>query len=301
MFIINHKKVFIGFSVFLVAASIALIAYFGFNLGIDFKGGSLTEVSYVAARPDVVAVQDSIKSAGLGEALVQPSGTDSFFIKTRYLSEGERVALMQSLTENGKNEVIEKSFNSIGPSVGRELKKKAIMSMIFVALGIILFIAFSFRGVSRPVSSWKYGFIAIVTLLHDIIIPVGIFAVLSHYNGAEVDTLFVVAVLTVLGISVADTIVVFDRVRENIKNQAFPTFREIVGGSLTQVYHRSINTSLTVIIVLLSLYFFGPASTKNFALMLTAGMFFGTYSSIFLASPLLVWVQERQDRKALKK
>ncbi len=301
MFIINHKKFFIGFSVFLVAASIALISVFGLNLGIDFKGGSLTEVSYTAARPDVVAVQESIKSAGLGEALVQPSGTDSFFIKTRYLGEGERVALMQSLTENGKNEVIEKSFNSIGPSVGEELKKKAIMSMIFVALGIILFIAFSFRGVSRPVSSWKYGFIAIVTLLHDIIIPIGIFAALSHYNGAEVDTLFVVAVLTVLGISVADTIVVFDRVRENIKNQAFPTFREIVGGSLTQVYHRSINTSLTVIIVLLSLYFFGPASTKNFALMLTAGMFFGTYSSIFLASPLLVWVQERQDRKALNK
>ena len=301
MFIINHKKFFIGFSVFLVLASVALITIFGLNLGIDFKGGSLTEVSYAGVRPDVTAIQEIIEPLDLGEALIQPSGTDSFFIKTRYLSEAERVALLGSLSNNSIEQVTEKSFNSIGPSVGTELKKKAIMSMIFVILAIITFIAFSFRGVSRPVSSWKYGLIAVVTLLHDIIIPVGVFALLSHYSGAEVDTLFVVAILTVLGISVADTIVVFDRVRENIKDNFAPTFREIVGHSLTQVYQRSINTSLTVIIVLLSLYFFGPSSTKNFALMLTAGMFFGTYSSIFLASPLLVWIEERQAKRALKK
>lgn len=300
MFIIKHKNLFISISIALVLASIALVSFFGLNLGIDFKGGSITEVSYVADRPDVVSVQKAIEPLDIGEALVQPSGTDSFFIKTRFLSEDERVALIGALSIDSEYPVTEKSFNSIGPSVGKELAKKTVMSMIFVVLAIICFIAFSFRGVSHPVSSWKYGVIAVLTLLHDILIPVGIFAAISHYSGAEVDTLFVVALLTVLGISVADTIVVFDRVRENIRSKLYPTFRETVGNSITQVYHRSINTSLTVIIVLLSLYFFGPVSTKNFALMLTAGMFFGTYSSIFLASPLLVWVEERQNRKGKK-
>ena len=172
--------------------------------------------------------------------------------------------------------------------------------MILVSLAIILFIAFAFRKVSRPVSSWKYGFIAIVTLLHDVIIPAGLFVMLSHYYGAEMDTLFVVAVLTILGLSVSDTIVIFDRIRENLKNVSGMNkinFSEIVGHSVEQSYVRSISTSLTVILVLLALAFFGPVTTKYFALMLTAGMFFGTYSSIFLASPLLVLIEEWQNRK----
>ncbi len=300
MFTINHKKIFIGFSILMVLASIATIFFFGLNFGIDFKGGSLSEVSYAGARPDIIQVKDVIKPLNIGEALVQPTGTDGFIIKTKYLSEPERISLIGALDMEGKSPVTEKSFNSIGPSVGKELTKKSISSIILVSLAIIIFIALSFRGVSRPVASWKYGIIAIATLLHDITIPVGIFTILSHYTGAEVDTLFVVAILTVLGISIADTIVVFDRIRENLKSNLFPTFRETVGNSIKQVYGRSINTSLTVILVLLSLYFFGPESTKNFALMLTAGMFFGTYSSIFLASPLLVWVEERQNKKAKK-
>lgn len=301
MFIINHKKIFIGFSVLMVLASIATIFFFGLNFGIDFKGGSLSEISYTGVRPDIEHIQNVIKPLNIGEALVQPTGTDGFIIKTKYLSEPERVSLINALSMGGKSPVTEKSFNSIGPSVGKELTKKSISSIILVSLAIIIFIALSFRGVSRPVASWKYGVIAIVTLLHDITIPVGIFTILSHYSGAEVDTLFVVAILTVLGISIADTIVVFDRIRENLKSNLFPSFRETVGNSIKQVYGRSINTSLTVILVLLSLYFFGPESTKNFALMLTAGMFFGTYSSIFLASPLLVAVEERQNKKKAKK
>ncbi len=168
-----------------------------------------------------------------------------------------------------------------------------------MSFAIICFIAFAFRKVSKPVSSWRYGFIAIVTLLHDVAIPVGLFVVLSHFYGAEVDTLFVVAVLTILGLSVSDTIVIFDRIRENLNtsNVAKNNFNETVGRSLEQSYVRSICTSLTVILVLLALFFFGPVSTKYFALMLTAGMFFGTYSSIFLASPLLVWVEEWQKKK----
>ena len=216
------------------------------------------------------------------------------------MDENEHLLLLQALSGGEKNEAKETNFNSIGPSVGAELTRKAIISVILVSLAIICFIAFAFRKVSKPVSSWKYGLIAVVALLHDVIIPSGIFALLSHFYGAELDTLFVVAVLTILGLSVSDTIVIFDRIRENSKEQndnRQTDFKTIVGSSLDQSFVRSIATSMTVILVLLALVFFGPESTKYFALMLTAGMFFGTYSSIFLASPLLVLVEETQKKK----
>ena len=216
------------------------------------------------------------------------------------LLDTERVVLVNDLSLGGKYPLTQTTFNSIGPSVGRELTQKAIVAIIIVVIAIVLYIAFAFRGVSEPVSSWKYGFIAIATLVHDVAIPSGVFALLGHFHGAEVDTLFVVALLTVLGISVSDTIVVFDRIRENLKNRIAPTFSETVGKSLNQTFVRSINTSLTVILVLLSLYLFGPATTKNFALVLIVGMFFGTYSSIFVASPLLVIVEQSQAKKHLK-
>ncbi len=284
MFIIKHKKIFIIVSIILVALSLGSISYFGLNLGIDFKGGSLSEIEYKSARPEQSAIDAQLKTLSLGETIIQPTGELGYSIKTRAISEEERVNVLKALG----TDATEKSFTSIGPSVGAELVRKSILSFILVSLGIIFFIAFSFRKVSKPVSSWKYGMIAIVTLIHDILIPVGAFAALSHFYGTEVDTLFVVAILTVLGLSVSDTIVVFDRIRENIRVGHFKTFEETVGKSLEQVYTRSIATSSTVIIVLLCLVFFGPTSTKVFAMMLTAGMFFGTYSSIFLASPLLV-------------
>ena len=269
-------------------------------MGIDFKGGALTEVVYKTERPEQLFLNQKLESLNFGSMLLQPTGELGYIVKSRDLNEAEHNLLLKSLALDGKNSLTEVSFNSIGPSVGRELTKKAIVAMILVSLAIILFIAFAFRKVSRPVSSWKYGFIAIVTLLHDVIIPAGLFVMLSHYYGAEMDTLFVVAVLTILGLSVSDTIVIFDRIRENLKNVSGMNkinFSEIVGHSVEQSYVRSISTSLTVILVLLALVFFGPVTTKYFALMLTAGMFFGTYSSIFLASPLLVLIEEWQNRK----
>lgn len=297
MFIIKNKKIFILISVFLVTVSLGLIAYFGLPLGIDFKGGALLEVSYPEGRPEVSVLNESVRKAEIGSALIQPTGETGYLVKTRDISDAEKAKLLSVLSLDGKNKVEEKAFTSIGPSVGKELKRKAIVSMILVALGIIIFIAYSFRKVSKPVSSWRYGLIAIVTLLHDIVIPVGVFAAIAHFYGAEVDTLFVVAILTILGLSVSDTIVVFDRIRENLNNQTYKTFSETVGKSLEQAYTRSINTSVTVIIALLALVFFGPDSTRTFSMMLTAGMFFGTYSSIFLASPLLVWSEELQGKK----
>ena len=301
MFIIKHKKIFVGISAGLVLLSFVFLFVFGLNIGIDFKGGALTEVAYTTARPDQAELNPTLAALNFGDVLLQPTGDLGYIVKSRDLNADEHVALLGALSENGKYALTETSFNSIGPSVGQELTKKAIIAIILVSLAIICFIAYAFRKVSKPVSSWKYGIIAIVTLLHDVMIPVGLFTILSHYYGAEVDTLFVVAVLTILGLSVSDTIVVFDRIRENIKNHISTDFHQTVGRSLEQVYPRSINTSLTVILVLLCLFFFGPASTKYFALMLTAGMFFGTYSSIFLASPLLVWVEEWQQSRQAKK
>ncbi len=297
MFIVKHKKIFISISAALVLISIIMLFVFPPQIGIDFKGGALTEVAYKSSRPAQSDLDAMLKALNLGSVLLQPTGDLGYIIKSPDLSDAQHSSLLEMLSQNGKSPLEEKSFNSIGPSVGRELTRKAIIAIILVSLAIIIFIAFAFRKVSKPVSSWKYGIIAVITLLHDVMIPIGVFSILSHFYGAEIDTLFVVAALTILGLSVSDTIVIFDRIRENLRNKIENTFSATVGKSLDQSYMRSIFTSLTVIIVLLSLFFFGPESTKYFALMLTAGMFFGTYSSIFLASPLLVVVEERQAKK----
>lgn len=297
MFIIEHKKIFISISTILVSLSVVALFIFPPKIGIDFKGGALTEVVYKTTRPAQGELETAFKSLDFGSVLIQPTGELGYIVKSLDLDEAKHSLLLKTLSMDGKNPPEEKNFNSIGPSVGYELTRKAIIAIILVSLGIIFFIAFAFRYVSYPISSWKYGLMAVVSLLHDVIIPIGIFALISHFYGAEVDTLFVVAVLTILGLSVSDTIVIFDRIRENLRNKIENTFSETVGKSLDQSYMRSIFTSLTVIIVLLSLFFFGPESTKYFALMLTAGMFFGTYSSIFLASPLLVLLEEWQNTK----
>ncbi len=300
MFIIKHKFVFLTISAIIVLGSIVAILVFGLRPSIDFKGGTDLEVSYTTARPTTAAVNQVIQADGVSNATVQQEGDTGLSIKSAPLTETERSTLLTDLSINGQYPLTQTSFDSIGPSVGAQLTRQAVVAIIVVVIAIVLYIAFAFRGVSEPVSSWKYGFIAIATLVHDLAIPTGLFAILGHFYGAEVDTLFVVALLTVLGISVSDTIVVFDRIRENLKNRIAPTFAETVGKSLNQTFVRSINTSLTVILVLASLYFFGPAATKNFSLVLIVGMFFGTYSSIFVASPLLVLVEQAQARKIAK-
>ncbi len=294
MFIIKYRKIFVSISAILVGLSIISIAYFGIDFGIDFKGGALLEVSFKNERPTQIFVQESLDKmdADLGSILIQPIGEDSYSIKMKEITEIQKNEILATLGADAT----ETSFTSIGPSVGKELVRKSIISFILVALGIIFFIAFSFRKVSLPVSSWKYGLIAVTALIHDVLIPVGGFVVFSKIFGIQADTLFVVAILTTLGLSVSDTIVVFDRIRENLRIGKFKTFEETVGNSLNQVYTRSIITSLTVFIVLIALIIFGPESTKYFAMMLTAGMFFGTYSSIFVASPLLVMVKNLQEK-----
>lgn len=297
MFIVKHTKKFISLSIFLVILSVVFIFTFGLKPGIDFKGGALLEVVYPLGRPEVSMLETATKELGLNQSLIQPTGDLGYILKTRDINQTEHDALLKLLSFEGKYSVNEKSFTSVGPVVGSELKRKAIVSITMVILAIIIFITYAFRRVSKPVASWKYGLITIITLLHDIIIPTGFFAVFSHYAEVEVDTLFVLALLTILGLSVHDKIVVFDRIRENLRNEDKRPFREIVGTSTNETIIRSINITLTTICVLVPMYLFGPEATKNFALVLTIGLFFGIYSSLFFASPLLVWVEEWQEKR----
>ncbi|MFZ2151881.1 MAG: protein translocase subunit SecF [Minisyncoccia bacterium] len=294
MFIIKHKIFFLTFSVILAIASFAALFTFGLKPGIDFKGGAIVTAVYTNTVPEAEQIKSEAKNIGLGEVSVQASGEKEVIVKTRILEEKDRPMLAQTLSVNGAFPYTEKSFSAIGPSISKDLTAKSILAVILVSIAIIIFITFAFREVSKPVASWKYGLIAITTLLHDIIIPAGLYAYLGYAFGAEVDTLFVVALLTILGVSISDTIVIFDRIRENLKKKISQSFEEVVGASLSQSFTRSINTSLTVIIVLLALFFFGPEPTKWFALTLVTGMIVGTYSSIFVASPLLTLVEKRQ-------
>ena len=204
----------------------------------------------------------------------------------------------KALSLDGSVQPVEKAFDSIGPILGAEALRKAYISIFLVILGIVLYITFAFRKVSEPVSSWKYGLVAVVALIHDVIIPTGLFSILGHFAGYEVDTLFITALLVILGFSVHDTIVVFDRVRENLKNaSAKKPFGEIVGESISQTFTRSINTSLTTLIALVVLYFVGGATTQHFTLALIVGIATGTYSSIFIGSPLLVTIERWRKKK----
>ena len=291
MFIINYRKILFTISAVLVVLGLFSMFYFGFNAGIDFKGGAITEVSYNGARPDILLITDSVKKE-FSDAHIQTVGDDGVFVRTRDLTDPEHTKLLGLLSLNNKSQVTEKRFNSIGPTIGKELRSKAWYAIILVILGIVLFIAFAFRGVSKPISSWKYGLITTVALIHDIIIPAGIFA----YLGKEVNSLFVVALLSILGISVHDKIVVFDRVRENLKLKISDSFETVVGKSLEQTFTRSVNTSLTILVVLGALWYAGPATTKDFALLLFTGVFIGTYSSVFFATPLLVTLERFQKK-----
>ncbi|MFA4890471.1 MAG: protein translocase subunit SecF [Candidatus Paceibacterota bacterium] len=302
MFIVNHRKIWYTFSILLVTASLFSVFYFGLKLNIDFTGGSLLEVEFSGARPEISILQGKTNELNFGNVSLQPSGDKNLFVRSRHLSEDEHQKLVSALSSAAP--LTEIRFDSIGPVIGKELAQKSIYAIIFVIIMIIFYIAFAFRQVStglprgdRGVSSFKFGLMAIVALIHDITTPLGVFAILGKISGAEIDILFVTAILTVLGFSVHDTIVVFDRIRENLRKGMSKSFEETVGMSVNQTITRSINTSLTVILALLAIFFFGGETTKYFSLTLIIGVFFGTYSSIFLASPLLVTIYKFQNRK----
>ncbi|MDP3735483.1 MAG: protein translocase subunit SecF [bacterium] len=301
MFVIRHKLFFIIFSTTLVVLSLAAAAIFGVRLSIDFTGGTLVEVSYPGGRPSVAEFEERLGVLVLDNFLLQPAGEGGYILRTREIRSDERAALFDALSFGGSREVREERFSAIGPAVGEELKRKSVVALAVVLGMIILFVAWAFRRVSKPVPSWKYGTVAVLTLFHDITIPMGVFVVLGRFAGVEIDILFVTALLAILGYSVSDTIVIFDRIRENLLHNEEYRVREefaaTVGKSLEQTYVRSINLSITTALVLAALLVFGSSALWHFALVLMIGVVAGSYSSIFLASPLLVVLRGRAQEK----
>ena len=249
-------------------------------------------------RPAPETIRENLDNLNIGNYILTPSGDSRYILKARDLTPVEKTDVLNAFTTDNLNGAKEERFNSIGPVVGTQLRNKAVTAIVVVIICIVLFITFAFRKVSRPVASWKYGFATIVALAHDVIIPTGVFVTWIHFRGGEIDLLFVTALLAILGYSVHDTIVVFDRVRENLRvGTGGESFLETVGKSVTQTFGRSINTSLTIFLALVALYFIGGESTKDFAFVLLVGVIAGTYSSIFVASPLLVTLERLQGKR----
>ncbi len=292
MFVVRHRKKFLYFFAILVVVSLVATWYFGLNLGIDFTGGTLLELEYLNSRPNISVIKDIMKDGGFENVAVQTTGERGLIIRMKNITEGQKSALLFKLTFKCYQKLEEKRFDSIGQVIGRELKTRATKAIILVVVFIALFITFAFRQISYRIKSWKYGLVTIITLVHDIFVPVGIFAVLGYFYNYEVDTLFVTAILTILGFSVHDTIVVFDRIRENLKLHRNESLEKIAGDGLRQTIGRSVNTSLTTLFSLLALYFFGGETTRLFALVLSIGIVAGSLSSIFLAVPLLISISK---------
>jgi preprotein translocase subunit SecF len=284
--VIRHRNIFFAISGLLVLASIAALAIFGLKPGIDFTGGTLWQIKVQDASES--AISDFVAAQGFEAPTVfKETSSDSYLVKLKPLSEADHQKLNAAV--KGKfGSVEELRFESIGPTVGAQLRSKAITAAILVLLAISIYIAISFRKVSHPVASWKYGMMTLASLFHDAIIPLGVLAVLGHYQGIELDTNFVVAILFIIGFSVHDTIVVFDRIRENLlTRKSQKSFGETVNESIWQTIARSINTSFTLVLVLVAMIILGATNLRLFIAIVLIGTIIGTYSSVFLASPLL--------------
>ena len=298
---LKYTKFYYIFSITLTVLSIVSLCLWGLNLGIDFRGGSLLEIEFSDARPENSKIQEGLKKLELPEITVQPTSQNGAILRFKNVSEDKHKEIMSSLENLGKslnseNKITEKRFESVGPVIGKEMTQSAVIMILFALLGIAIYVVIAFWQVPRPVQSYKYAMAILIALFHDVLITCGVFSVLGHFYGIEVNIFFVVAVLTILGYSVNDTIVVFDRTRENLIKLSEKTFSGVVSKSLNQTLVRSINTSLTVLFVLIIIYFFGGESIKYFILALLVGVSFGTYSSIFVASPLLVTFAKARRR-----
>ncbi|MEX2436932.1 MAG: protein translocase subunit SecF [Candidatus Paceibacterota bacterium] len=295
MKVLNKSKIFLGIATVVVVLSWVAIAILGLNPGIDLAGGTEWRVDF-GEEVISVDVTSFILSNFNVDSSVSAISDGDFIIRLPEITEEAHQEIAQGLKEEfGSFE--ERSFSTVGPVIGQELKSKAIWAIFFVLLGISLFVAWAFREVSKPINSWKYGITSLVALVHDISIPAGVFAVLGYFYGIEVDTTFIIAILVVLGFSVNDTIVVFDRIKENFilsKGKNRPLF-DVINESINETIMRSINTSLTLVIVLVFLLIFGPETIFYFVLTILIGTIAGTYSSIFVASPLLyLWGKKSQ-------
>lgn len=296
---IKYSKFLLVVSALITTTAIVFLAMWGLKPGIDFTSGSLLEMSFTN-RPENSEIKTVFEGLGIKNASLQKTGDKGIIIRTDFLNEQEHQVVVKEITnkfQNNGNTVLENRFETIGPSISKQLKSRSLIAIILVNLGIIGYVAYAFRKVSRPVASWKYGALAIAALFHDVLLVMGVFAFLGKFYGVEVDTAFVVAILTVLGYSVNDTIVVYDRIRENLLRHSSENFGDVVNDGLNQTLMRSINTTFKTMLPLLALFFIGGFSIHYFALALLIGIASGAYSSIFIASPLLVYVYKWQQRR----
>lgn len=291
--IIRYRNIWFAISGLLVATALYGLAVYGLKFGIDFTGGSLVEVQFANEVPHVSDVSAKFAEFGYKETVVQTVGDKGTIVRLVGIDEKAHVELLAKLQREYPG-LAEQRFETVGPTVGDELRRKAAWSLTLVLLGIALYIAWAFRKVTRPVASWKYGVVTLVTsVLHDVLIPLGVFAFLGKYMNVELNSALVAAFLTILGFSVHDTIVVCDRIRENLLRTG-GKFEEVVERSVNETLSRSINTTMTAFLPLLSIFLFGGASLEWFALALMIGLVSGTYSSIFLVAPMLVVMEKSQ-------
>lgn len=296
MDIIGKKYFYFLLSLIVIIPGVISLLLFGLNLSIDFTGGTMITVSVPkqAGQNAANSVAGILQKEGLRVSSTQTS-SNLVLVRTQLMDQAQDKRFVSDLSNQLKG-AKQEEFESIGPTIGAETTTNAILAVIIASLFIILYITWSFRKVPKPASSFRFGICAIIALVHDVLVVVGIFAILGHFFGVEVDSLFLTALLTVIGFSVHDTIVVFDRIRENLRRVSGLPFSKVVNESILQTLDRSLNTSLTVVLVLLALLLFGGDSIRWFVVALLVGVISGTYSSIFNASPLLVVWQELSDK-----
>ena len=287
---VKYRKFYFIFSGILVVGSLICLIIFGLKPGIDFTGGSILEVEYKAERFSNQEIKNALADLELGEIYIQPTGERGVIIRMKDIDEATHQQVLEKL-----GQVEELRFESIGPVIGRELKEKTKIVIVLSLLAIVFYIALAFRRIQRPVSSWQYGIASLLALFHDVLIPIGILSLLGFLYGVQITIPVIVALLTVLGYSINNTVVVFDRIRENLLKRIGATYEGTVNNSLNQTLTRSLNTSLTTLFVLIAIFLLGGETLKYFALTLILGIAAGTYSSIFLASPILVsWLKWRK-------
>lgn len=291
MNLMKYKVWYFIFSLLIILPGLYFLLISGLKLGIDFTGGALLEYKFEKSF-NVNDLKQQISSQGIEVGQITSSGDDIYIIRTKPV-EQDKINKLKSYLSSKLGKVEERRVEYVGPIIGSELRQKAILAIVLASIVIVLYIAYSFRKIPKPASSWRFGITAVVALIHDILVVVGVFAILGKFLGVEIDTLFVTAILTVIGFSVHDTIVVFDRIRENLIKHMGREFIDVANLSVVQTLGRSLNTSLTVIFVLLALLLFGGETLRWFIVALLVGMVSGTYSSIFNATASLVWWEEK--------
>lgn len=295
--IVGKKLWYFSFSALIIIPGIISLFFWGLNLGIDFTGGTLLEYEF-KQEVGKEAIENTLKEKGVMVSSIQKTSENSYLIRSEPLGDAKIKEANEALSIKfeGTKEI---RRETIGPTIGGELLRKAVIALIVATVAIVLYIAWAFRKVPQPASSWRFGVSAIFALVHDVMIVVGAFSIFGHFLSVEVDALFITALLTIIGFSVHDTIVVFDRIRENLIRKISPSFSETVNHSIIQTVSRSLNTSFTLVFVLLAILLFGGASVRWFVVALLIGVISGTYSSIFNATPILVLWQNWSDRKKL--